>query len=188
MESDAAVLRLEAIGTEGERDYRPECESLDLDQLLRNMFAQWLRLTGRSPEDLATSLRIEIKEVRAFLRGRPGTLDMLSRVCASSGLSVAEVFALSQQYRDYTGQKVVSFKKALLNRLESMMTEAEVKTTFHWHSLCADLPEFNACMIAGMRMAFDLAEKQGVRVPEVSRALLDEVWEHRVELRTVGSD
>ena len=176
---DLKNWRAEATGIEGERDYRAACSGPDLDAIVRDLFRTWLLETGRSPEDIALSVRMEPKEIRAFLRGKPGTLALLTRICASAGMSVTQLFSLDEDYRAMTGGKVSSLKRALLSRLESMMTTEEVQATYAWHEMCRDLPEFNACLLTGFRLALDLAEKQGLPV-EHPRALVDKVWRQRV--------
>ena len=180
MDDEPKTWRAEAVGIEGEKNYRAACDGPQYDEIVRDLFRQWMRETNRSSEDLALSVRMDPKEIRAFMRGRPGTLDLLTRICAASGLTVDELMNLDEDYRAMTGKNVTSFKKALLSRLESMMTMEEIQSTYQWHELCRDLPEFHACLLTGMKFALDLADQQGLKT-SYQRELIDKVWKHRVE-------
>ena len=176
---ESKVWRADAVGNEDDADYRPPVSGPDLDGILRQMIRRWLKMTGRSIDEIASATRTEARDVRKFLRGKPADLNFVTRICAHLKMNVGELFALSEDWQSQQRAETISYKRALLFRLENLMTLEEIQAAYYWHQLCLELPQFHVCLLTGVKLGVDMATDKGMDVSHLSR-LVDDVWADRV--------
>lgn len=177
--SDPFRYEAPQIGEHGDPEFQPSQSGVDLDAVFRDMMRLWISNTGRSVDQIAKSMRVEPKEIKAFLRGKTATLDLLTRILSSARISVGDFFAMHEASNTETEHQIATFKRAYLNRLEAQMSDMESQNTFLWYQLCKDNPEFQLCMLTGMKIALSMAQNDHGMDVEHHLRLIEQIWEER---------
>jgi len=150
-------------------DYRPESRGADYDAIVRDCLRRWMTETGRSVRDVAITLNIEPRALRAFLKGQPGTLDLASSVAAALGLSFHDVLAGHPSYPFHS--TTTDLKHAMMLRIENSLSTDDVRATFEWVNTITKHPDLMVVANGAFKMVWGYALEKGYDVTAMRSAL-----------------
>ena len=158
-------------------DYRPETRGADYDAIVRDCLRRWMLETGRSAREVAITLDMEPRAMRAFLKGQPGTLHLASSLSAALGVSFHDVLAGHEAY-PYES-KTLDLKKAMIARLENSMSTEDVRATFEWVNTIRKHPDLMVIATGAFKMVWGYALERGYDVGAMRSALEQSVSQMR---------
>ena len=150
---------------------RDEVSGPDIDAILRDITRDYMREANRSPADLANSLGITKRHMNAWLGGKPGTLDLLSRFVAAAGVENVDQLVGGHPAWKRSNRQVATMKEMLVHRWAQLNDLDGVRFSMELRLLVERIPETFHFLRRGLRDALDYAEKQGVDVRAERRAM-----------------
>lgn len=136
----------------------------DIDGILRDGVRRYMRETNRAPEDVSNSLGIATRELNRWLAGEPGTIDLLSRFVAASGVENCEQLLGGHPAWKKSGHAVATMKDMLVHRWSQINDLDGVRFSMDMRLLMQRVPETFYHLRRGLKDALDYAEQQGVDV------------------------
>ena len=147
----------------------PALSGFDYDGMVRDLVKLWMRKTGDSYDLLAAQLRMPKRELKAFIRGKPGTLLLASRIVASTGITFDEFLSA---HRDYPrGNNRVSLKSAMMKRLENTWSDDQVRAMYEWATALEKHPDLIVVARGAFKLIFQYADERGYDLGRSHEAL-----------------
>lgn len=178
-------LTLDQVGDDPtHRDYRAEQTGPDIDKMLRELVRENMRESNRSPRDVALSLRMPVREVNAYIAGKPGTLDLLSRMCTAGSVSADQVLQAHPDWQREDGEPVdgvFSMHRMMLYRLQDKLDRDSVQLVHELIELMTESPQVVEALkhtLLGLRVVLETLNSEPtcpVEVPERTLRLLTNV-------------
>ena len=151
--------------------HRNECSGPDYDEILRDTARKYMKAANRSPSEIANSLGMPAKKVKAWLAGKPGDIDLLSAFSAATGVDTIDELLSSHDDYGKTVAKVSTMRDMLLSRMSHSVSLEQVRLIIEMQMLMKEMPEATVFFQRGIADAIDYAEHRDVDVKGKREAL-----------------
>lgn len=148
-------------------DKRREFSGQDYDQLLRELVEHHMDTFSRTARDVALSVRMDVSDFEAWLSGdQPGTLDMLSAICALTNSQPNDLFIHAESH-----VHLDSIRRRLVSRLVAGLSDDEVRFGIAIAEMLVQVPATREVFNQSLRVSTEMAERLGYDVDLVVRKL-----------------
>ena len=155
---------------EGEM-HRNECSAPDYDEILRDTARKYMKEANRSPSEIAHSLGMPAKKVKAWLAGKTGDIDLVSAFAAATGVNTIDSLLRSHEAYGDNGAKISTMRDMLFSRMSHSISLEQVRLIIEMQMLMHEVPESTHFFQRGIADAINYAEHLGVDVKGKREAL-----------------
>lgn len=151
--------------------HRNECSAPDYDEILRDIARKYMKEANRSPSEIAHSLGMPAKKVKAWLAGKTGDIDLVSAFAAATGVNTIDSLLRSHEAYGDNSAKVSTMRDMLLSRMAHSISLEQVRLIIEMQMLMHEVPESTHFFQRGIADAIDYAEHLDVDVKGKREAL-----------------
>lgn len=137
---------------------RNECSALDYDEILRDTARKYMKASNRSPSEVAHSIGMPARKVKAWLAGKAGDIDLLSAFAAATGVDTIDSLLSSHEAYGKSGAKVSTMRDMLLSRMSHSINLDQVRLIIEMQMLMDKVPETKHLIQRGIADAIDYAD------------------------------